>query len=140
MGTTRAHTAFIKRRGEETLYMTVQNARFDFEALRRGIEELNEELLIDLYADNAEVRIVNRNTTPSSPRTLRGNEEIAEYLRDVCGRAMTHRVENEVIGEDRVAFNEACEYPDGTKVYCAATLELQDGKIVQQVNVEAWDE
>ena len=120
--------------------MTVQNTRFDFEALRRGIEELDEQLLIDLYADNAEVRIVNRNTTPSSPRELRGNEEISEYLRDVCGRAMTHRVENEVIGEDRVAFNEACEYPDGTKVYCAATLELQDGKIVQQVNVEAWDE
>ena len=120
--------------------MTVQNTRFDFEALRRGIEELNEDLLINLYADNAEVRIVNRNTTPSSPRELRGNEEIAEYLRDVCGRAMTHRVENEVIGENRVAFNEACEYPDGTKVYCAATLDVQDGKIVRQVNVEAWDE
>jgi hypothetical protein len=120
--------------------MTVENTRFDFEALRRGIEELDEELLIDLYADNAEVRIVNRNSTPSSPHELRGNEEIAAYLRDVCGRAMTHRVENEIISEDRIAFNEACEYSDGTKVYCAATLELQDGKIVQQVNVEAWDE
>jgi hypothetical protein len=53
---------------------------------------------------------------------------------------MTHRIENEVIGEERVAFNEACEYPDGAKVLCAATLEVQDGKVVRQVNVEAWDE
>jgi hypothetical protein len=53
---------------------------------------------------------------------------------------MTHRVENEVVGENRVAFNEACEYPDGTRVLGAQTLELRDGKIARQVNVEAWDE
>jgi hypothetical protein len=44
------------------------------------------------------------------------------------------------IGEDRVAFNEACEYPDGTRVLVAITLDVRDGKVVQQVNVEAWDE
>ena len=120
--------------------MTVQNTSFDFEALRHGIEQLDAELLINLYADDAELRIVNRYTTPSSPRELHGKEQITEYLRDVCGRAMTHRIEREVVGEDRVAFNEACEYPDGTRVLAATTLELQDGKIVQQVNVEAWDE
>ena len=53
---------------------------------------------------------------------------------------MTHHIAREVVGENRVAFNEACEYPDGTRVLAATTLELQDGKIVQQVNVEAWDE
>jgi hypothetical protein len=30
---------------------------------------------------------------------------------------------NEVIGENRVAFNEACEYPDGTRVLAAMTLD-----------------
>lgn len=120
--------------------MSEQNTSFDFEALRHGIEQLDAELLLNLYADDAELRIVNRHTTPSSPRELHGKEQITEYLRDVCGRAMTHRIEREVVGEDRVAFNEACEYPDGTRVLAATTLELQDGKIVQQVNVEAWDE
>ena len=120
--------------------MTEQKTSFDFEALRRGIELLDADLLTNLYAYDAELRIVNRYTTPSSPRELRGHEEIAEYLRDVCGRAMTHRVENEVVGEDRVAFNEVCEYPNGTKVLCAATLDVRDGKITRQVNVEAWDE
>jgi hypothetical protein len=112
----------------------------DFEAMRRAIEQLDADLLTSLYADDAEMHIVNRNTTPSSPHVLRGKEEITEHLRDVCGRAMTHHVENEVIGEDRVAFNEACEYPDGVRVLAATTLEVRDGKVVRQVNIEAWDE
>jgi hypothetical protein len=120
--------------------MTEQKTGFDFEAMRRGIEQLDAETLIGLYADDAELRIVNKNTTPSSPRELRGKEEITEYLRDVCGRAMTHRIENEVVGENRVAFNEACEYPDGTRVLAATTLDLRGGKVVRQINVEAWDE
>jgi ketosteroid isomerase-like protein len=120
--------------------MTEQKTGFDFEALRRGVEQLDAEVLISLYADDAELRIVNRYTTPSSPRELHGKEAITEYLRDVCRRAMTHRIENEVVGAERVAFNEACEYPDGTRVFCAASLDVKDGKIVRQVNVEAWDE
>lgn len=120
--------------------MTEQRTGFDFEAMRRAIEQLDAEALVGLYADDAELRIVNKSTTPSSPRELRGREEITEYLRDVCGRAMTHHIENEVIGEDRVAFNEACEYPDGTKVLAATTLDVRDGKVVRQINVEAWDE
>lgn len=115
-------------------------ASLDFEAMRRAIEESDAESLIDLYADDAELRMVNKNTTPSSPLELHGKEEIAEMLRDVCGREMTHHVEDEVVGEDRVAFMEACEYPDGTRVLGATTLELRNGKIVRQTNVEAWDE
>ena len=59
---------------------------------------------------------------------LRDKEAISEYLRDVFGRDMTHRVESEVVGEDRVAFNVACEYPDGTRVLAAENLDLRDGK------------
>ena len=112
----------------------------DFEAMRRAIEESDSDVLVALYADDAAFLTINKNSTPSSPQVLRGKEEISELLRDVCGRAMTHHVEDEVVGEDRVAFNEACEYPDGLKVLTATTLELRDGMIVRQANVEAWDE
>jgi len=112
----------------------------DFEELRRAIEQSDAESLMSFYADDAEMYSINRNATPSSPEVLRGKEAIAEYLRDVCGREMTHRVENEVVGQDRIAFNEACEYPDGIRVLAAATLDVRDGQIVRQVNVEAWDE
>lgn len=121
--------------------MTNQRATgFDFEALRHAEEQHDFDAMLDLYADDAEIHIVNRNTPPSSPYVLRGKETISEYLRDVFGRDMTHRVEGEVVGEDRVAFNVACEYPDGTRVLAAENLDLRDGKIVRQVEVVAWDE
>jgi hypothetical protein len=70
---------------------------------------------------------------------LRSKELIAEHLSDVCSRDMTHRIEKEVVGRS-LAFNEACEYPDGLRVLTAAALDVRDGKIYRQVNVEAWDE
>ena len=112
----------------------------DFEVLRQAIEGRDADTLVGLYADDAEVITVNRTTTPSSPNVVHGKEESGSYLRDVCAREMTHRVENVVVGEGRVAFQEACEYPDGVRVLGAGTLEVRDGKIVRQVNVEAWDE
>ena len=112
----------------------------DFEAMRHAIEESDYDALVAFYADDAEFRTVNKNSTPSSPMVLHGREEISEMLRDVCGRAMAHHVEDEIVGENRVAFNEACEYPDGLKVLTASTLELRDGMIVRQTNIEAWDE
>jgi hypothetical protein len=112
----------------------------DFQALRHAIEERDAEALVSLYAEGAELLRVNRYDTPSSPRVLSGKEEIAEYLRDVFGRDMTHRVQDEVIGEERIAFQEACEYPDGTRVLAAMSLDVRDGKITRHVNVEAWDE
>jgi ketosteroid isomerase-like protein len=125
---------------KEAAMATQTTGGLDFEVLRRAIEGRDADTLAGLYADDAEVLTVNRNTTPSSPNVLRGKEAIAEYLRDVCSREMTHHVENEVVGEYRVAFQEACEYPDGTRVLGAEMLEVRDGKIVRQVNVEAWDE
>ncbi len=132
---------FLPRNGKGTI-MTEQKsaAKLHFEVLRRAGEQRDPDAMLELYADDAEVRIVDRNTPPSSPHVLRGKEEIAEYLRDVFGRDMTHTIENEVVGEDRVAFNVACEYPDGLKVLTATTLEVRDGKISRQVSVEAWDE
>src|SRR5215210_3611419 len=129
----------LRRREEGAAMATQTLGGLDFEVLRRAIEDRDAETLVGLYADDAEVITVNRNSTPSSPQILRGKEEIGGYLRDVCGREMTHRVENEVLDEGRVAFQEACEYPDGVKVLGAETLEVRDGKIVRHVGVEAWD-
>jgi hypothetical protein len=125
---------------KEDVMATQAHSGLDFESLRRAIEGRDANTLLGFYADDAEVRTVNRNATPSSPQVLRGKGEISEYLRDVCAREMTHRVENEVVGDRRISFLEACEYPDGTRVLGSETIELRDGKIVRQVNVEAWDE
>jgi nuclear transport factor 2 (NTF2) superfamily protein len=120
--------------------MTEQKTALDFEALRRADEQNDVEALAGFYAEDAEMRLVSKDNPPSSPFELRGREQIAEFLRDVFDRDIESRIENEVLGEDRIAFNVACEYPDGTRVFAATTLEVEDGKICRQVTVETWDE
>lgn len=46
--------------------MTEQKTGFDFEAMRRAIEGLDADSLVGLYADAAELRIVNKSTDRKS--------------------------------------------------------------------------
>jgi ketosteroid isomerase-like protein len=110
------------------------------ETLRGAVAASNVAALIELYAEDAHVRVVDRNHPPSSPLDFHGKDAITTYLHDIYSRDMTHRIDQEVVGEDRLAFAEACQYADGTRVLCMAHLELRDGKIIRQVGVQAWDE
>ena len=113
---------------------------FDLDTLRRGIEDRDADALASLYAEDAELLEVDKDHPPAKPQTYRGRDAIAEHLRDVCARDMTHRLEQPVVADDRLAFTEACRYGDGTSVLCMATAELDgDQKIVRQVAVTAWD-
>jgi len=108
--------------------------------LKRAIEGRDGRALAGFYADQAVVRIVDRNNPPSRPREVRGRAAIGAFWDDICSRAMTHKVETSVAQDDRLAFSQACAYPDGMKVLCLALCELKGGKIVQQTVVQAWDE
>ncbi|MDH3227882.1 MAG: nuclear transport factor 2 family protein [Thermoleophilia bacterium] len=113
---------------------------FDFELLREAIEQANESSLVGFYADDAEMQVIDKDRPPGSPLVLHGKSEIGELYRDICSRAMTHEVQDPVLTPDRVAFNEACRYPDGLRVLSANTLDLHGGKIVRHRLVQAWDE
>jgi hypothetical protein len=119
---------------------TAATPAFDSDTLRRGIEGHNSATLMSLYADDAQLRVVDRNTQPSHPRVLRGRNEIGELLDDVYGRDMTHKLEDCVVQGDRAAFSESCEYPDGVRVLAESMVTLRDGKIVDQTMIQAWDE
>lgn len=119
--------------------MTV-TTRFDADALRRGLVDRDLDALLSVYADDAVITSVDRVNTPAAPRVLRGREEIAAHLADVCGRDMTHDLERLVVGTDTVAFTEACRYADGMNVRCIAIADLDaDGRIVRQVDASSWD-
>ena len=113
---------------------------FDLTALRRAIEARDAAGQIALYDEDAEVRLVDRIATPGHPRVLRGREEIAAWIEDVCAREMSHRVGREVTGEGRASFAEACRYPDGTNALCLTVLDVAGGLIVRQLAIQAWDE
>jgi hypothetical protein len=113
---------------------------FDAEALRRGIEERDAATLLGLYAEDAELHVVDRSDQPSRPKVIRGRAAIGEYFADVCGRDMTHKIERLVVGDDNAAFIQDCRYPGGARVLCVAVLDLKDGLIIRQSGVQAWDE
>jgi len=107
--------------------------------LKRAIEGRKASALAGLYADDAIVQVIDRDNPPSNPRSLKGRAAIAAYFEDVCGRDMTHKVDAGVAMGNRLAFTQSCAYPDGTKVYCSAMIDLKGGKIARQVVVQAWD-
>ena len=113
----------------------------DFEALRVGIEHCDLDVMLGFYADDAQLSIVNAKAQRSIPFELHGKAEIAKHLRVAFGPETSHRVEwEEVVDEeDGVRFQEACEYPDGSRVVVETTLEVRGGKIFRQVDVVAKD-
>ncbi|MEV5438329.1 nuclear transport factor 2 family protein [Streptomyces sp. NPDC052682] len=118
---------------------TAADRAFDAETLRRGLEG-EPELLLSLYADDAEFRIVDHQTQPSHPKVLHGRDEIARLLDDVYSREMTHKLEQCVVQGDHAAYTESCRYPDGVRVLSESMLSLRDGKITEQTLIQAWDE
>jgi ketosteroid isomerase-like protein len=108
-------------------------------ALRRAVEGRDGRTLASFYTPDAVLRIIDAVNPPSRPREIRGREAIAAYYDDVCSRAMTHQVAFGITDGDRLAFTQDCAYPDGKRVFCSATLDLDGGKIARQIAVQAWD-
>jgi hypothetical protein len=44
-----------------------------------------------------------------------------------------------VVAADRVALSVDCVFPDGKRIFEHVIAHIEDGKIVRQVDVEAWD-
>ncbi len=109
-------------------------------SIKQALESRDGHMLSSFYADDALLRIVDRNNPPSKPRELKGKAAIGMFWDDICSRAMTHRVETSIENANQLAFSQACAYPDGMKVLCLAFCDLKGGKIARQTVVQAWDE
>jgi ketosteroid isomerase-like protein len=108
-------------------------------SLRQAIEGRDGGTLAGFYADDAVLQIIDQANPPGKPLEIKGHDAIVAYFDDVCGRTMTHKVEFGIADGDRLAFTQACTYPDGTRVFCSASAELRGGKIARQTAVQAWD-
>ena len=110
-------------------------------ALRRAHERHDADLALSLYAEHAEVRIVDHANPPNSPELFKGKEQIAGYLARLYGRGMTHRVgaalQDVIVGEGRISFNVRSVYGEGTRLLSAESYEVHRGKIFYQTNVLA---
>jgi|SRR5690625_386978 len=109
-------------------------------AIKDAIEARDGRTLASFYADHAITRVIDRNNPPSRPREIKGKAAITAFWDDICGRAMTHRVDVSLAEGEHLAFTQACSYPDGARVFCMSVLALQNGLIAEQTIIQAWDE
>lgn len=106
--------------------------RLDFETLRRAIERGEPDSMLEFYAEGAVVRVVDGGAVSFE---VEGRAEVAKYLRAVHARTAIHRVQNEVVAEWGIQFEESCKYPDGSSTVVATSLEVRGGEISRQVDV-----
>jgi ketosteroid isomerase-like protein len=120
--------------------MTVKaSTSFDLEALKRGYEEWDIEGLLELYADDVELTQIDRDNPPSSPRFRQG-KEVFRGMFDHCAAAgVRATVEDLVADQKRAAATITCEFPGGRKVVANSILEIEDGRIVRERDVQAGD-
>lgn len=120
--------------------MTVTSSTsFDLDSLRRGYEEWDVQALLDLYADDVELIQIDRDNPPSSPRVRHGKDIFKGMFEHCASAGVKATAENAVAGEDRAAVTITCEFPGGRKVVANSILELQDGLIVRERDVQAGD-
>jgi hypothetical protein len=82
--------------------------------------------MLALYAEDAELRIVNAALPDDRAFELRGRSQIERYLRAICEQEMECLVEGgAVYGERSVAFVGSCRYPDGGTVRVETMLEVE---------------
>jgi hypothetical protein len=114
--------------------------RLELTTLKQALEGNSASKMAALFANNATLKIVDSIHPPSHPLELKGRDEIAEFYEEVCARGITHRLQDTVANDGHLAFTEECEYPNGSKVFVSAMLDLdKDGLITREVMVQAWD-
>ena len=120
--------------------MTVETIQsFDIATFKRAYEEWDIEALLALYADELELVQIDRDNPPSAPRVRHGREVLGGMLEHCMNAGVVATVENTVASEHRAAATITCEFPGGRRVLANAILEIEDGRIVRELDVLSGD-
>ena len=119
--------------------MPVKTATFDIEVFKRAYEEWDIETLLGLYADDVELVQIDRDNPPSAPRVRHGKEVFKGMFEHCAAAGVKATVENTIARDDRAAATVTCEFPGGRKVLANGILELEDGRIVRELDVLSGD-
>jgi ketosteroid isomerase-like protein len=120
--------------------MTVESSTtIDLETLRRGYEEWDLEALLALYAEDVELIQIDRDNPPTSPRVRHGKDVIRGMFEHCAAAGVRATVENAVAGPHRAAATITCEFPGGRRVIANSIMEIEQGRIVVERDVQAGD-
>jgi hypothetical protein len=120
--------------------MTVKTtASFDVATFKRTYEEWDIDALLALYADDVELIQIDRDHPPSAPRTRHGSDVLRGMLEHCAGAGVVATVDNTIADGERAAATITCTFPGGRRVLANAILELEDGRIVGELDVLSGD-
>ncbi len=112
---------------------------FDLAGYRDASVALDAERWLSYYAADAQWSEYRHANPPRSPHVMRGHREIGEFLSAVTNEPLTLSFDNEVLDQRRAAFTLTVTLGDGRRIIENVIIEHREGKIVKQIDVEAWD-
>ena len=112
--------------------------RLDFDVLKRRMESWDVEALLALYADDFEQVEMDDATPPAAPR-VRHKNDFAGMFQHCHDAAVRITLDNPVIDGDRLACTITCHLDDDRRVVANSIMELRDGQITRQFDVQARD-
>jgi ketosteroid isomerase-like protein len=112
--------------------------RYDIDLLKRSFESWDLDQLRELYHEDVEQIEMDEVTPPADPRR-RNKAELMQIFENGCNAGVKISLDNPVVGEDRVACTFTCAFDDGRRIVANSILDVRDGKIVRQFDVQARD-
>ena len=112
--------------------------RFDIGLLKQSFESWDVETLLALYDDGVEQIEMDEVTPPAAPR-IRNKAELRQIFENGCKAGVRISLDNPVVGDERCACTFTCAFDDGRRVVANSILDVRDGRIVRQFDVQARD-
>ena len=106
--------------------------KFDVDGLSYAVGARDARYQLALYADDAEVEIVDADDPTVPLRVLRGKSEIREWLDSMSSGAVRYQVIDAEAHQHDLRFTEECLYPDGTDLRYECQAELYRGQITRE--------
>jgi len=109
---------------------------FDLDGLRRAIESGDAHYLSGLYADGAEVRIVDSDHPADAPQILHGRPAIASWLASMYTPDDIRRVLESTADAEQISLVEERETVDGLRMVYAYSAAVDRGQITHETGVQ----
>ena len=122
------------RRKRRTTAMSTRLG-FDLDGLRRAIESGDAPYRTALYADTAELRIVDSDQPAQPPQILHGRSAIAGWIESMYGADDTHRVLESAADGEQIRVVEVRETTDGLHLVYATAAEVDRGQIIRETAI-----
>jgi ketosteroid isomerase-like protein len=113
---------------------------FDFAKFKRAYETKDAATRAACYAEDAQWIEYRHQDPPRRSSRLKGRAAIEDFLRQVEAWPISLKIEDEILAGDRIAFRSWVDLADGRRIIEHVMLYVENGQIVQQIEVEAWDQ